>query len=284
MGDEAMRRLARRAGDDPLAEARLLAARLRSGQLGRADLRLAAWLGHAPASAALGEAPFPPGVRDLQARILGLYDFGLPAALRAFAAAARFFLEAHEVERPDDRRPHEVLEALDAWLREPGETTAQACAVAAAAGVREEAADRVLQLEAYRPLEESDEAPGAFLTRSFAARVAPRIARSACAQAWRGDVPPAMRAAETRWARDLVEHGLDPLGVWEAIRRELLPSALAGIAAAPRPYAPTARFDVGDDLLHPTFGRGAVVEVKGGKVVVAFADGKKRSLAHAATR
>jgi hypothetical protein len=47
-------------------------------------------------------------------------------------------------------------------------------------------------------------------------------------------------------------------------------------AAAPKPYAATSRFEVGDVVEHKKFGQGTVVRSPApGKVEIAFADGVK---------
>ena len=99
MADARLRSLERDAMSDPAAETRLLRERPRTGALTEQDLRLANYLGHAPAAEAIGERPYPPGVRDLQARLIGLYDHGLEVALRAQVALARSFLPQFEAER-----------------------------------------------------------------------------------------------------------------------------------------------------------------------------------------
>lgn len=47
-----------------------------------------------------------------------------------------------------------------------------------------------------------------------------------------------------------------------------------------RPYSPQATYATGETVEHPKFGRGAVIEARGGKIDVRFGDGL-RTLLHA---
>lgn len=259
MSDERLRKLERAAADDPAAQVRLLRERLRAGALSEQDLRLAGYLGHAPAAEALGERPFPPGVRDLQARLIGLYDYGLEAALRAQVALARTFLPQFEAERPGDRRPHAALEAVDAWIACPCEEHGGPCVLAA-----EQA------LEAARTA-----------TRSAASVHAARIAAQAAAQAFEANASPLGRAHATRWVDALREHGLREDALWREIVADVLPWVLEGRARPARRYVASEAFDTGERLEHPTFGLGVVVTATEAIVTVDFGgDTGERKLAH----
>ena len=88
MSDARIRELERLAAQgDPGAAASLLAERLRSGDLPLDDLRLAAYLGHPPAVAALGEeAPSQPD--HVEGWVQGLAPWGERAVVQAALAAA----------------------------------------------------------------------------------------------------------------------------------------------------------------------------------------------------
>lgn len=108
MADEGLQRLRRaaRAGDAE-AEARLLLARVRAGQLAPERLGLAAHLGAPAARALVGEERGGTWA-------LGLWAFGAEAVVRAGIAAARARLAAE----PDGARTALAVELLEAWLLE----------------------------------------------------------------------------------------------------------------------------------------------------------------------
>lgn len=109
MSDQRLRELERRVAEgDGAAEAPLLAERVRAGTLAPDRLRLAAYLGHPPAREALGDEA-PVLREDPDSWIRGLADWGPQAWVRAAIAAARL------TGRPNQ----EVLDAAEAWLRQP---------------------------------------------------------------------------------------------------------------------------------------------------------------------
>lgn len=123
MNDRRSRELERDLSDDPLAEAELLARGLRSGELDPELLELAAYLGHDPARAALGErAPRSP--RDLESFARGLQAWGPPAWTRAAVGAAETALAFWE-ERHTDPTPRQALEASAAWIASPDDDLAE---------------------------------------------------------------------------------------------------------------------------------------------------------------
>lgn len=128
MSDRGSRELERRLADDPQAEAELLARGLRQGEIDPERLKLAAYVGHVPAAAALGERALPPS-GNLETFLRGLEAWGAPAWGRAALAAARLALAFWE-ERHTDPRPGEAAASVAAWLRSPNDITreaAQAC-------------------------------------------------------------------------------------------------------------------------------------------------------------
>lgn len=259
MADARLRSLERDATNDPAAETRLLRERLRAGTLTEQDLRLAAYLGHAPAAEAIGERPFPPGVRDLQARLIGLYDHGLEAALRAQVALARTFLPQFEAERPGDRRPHAALEAVEAWISCPCEEHAGPCVLASEPA-----------LEAARTA-----------TRSAASVYGARIAAMAAAQAFQANASPLGRRSSTKWVEELREHGLREDALWRAIVDDVLPWALEGRARPTRRYVASESYEVGERVDHPTFGLGVVLSSTEAVATIEFGgDIGDRKLAH----
>jgi nucleotide-binding universal stress UspA family protein len=122
VNDRRSRELERHLGDDPQAEAELLARGLRAGELDLELLRLAAYLGHAPAQAALGDrAPRAP--LGLESFARGLEPWGPPAWTRAALGAARTALAFWE-ERHTDLAPREALAAAEAWITSPSDALA----------------------------------------------------------------------------------------------------------------------------------------------------------------
>jgi hypothetical protein len=258
MSDQRLRRLEREAEADPAALVRLLRERLRAGALSEQDLRLAAYLGHAPAAEAIGERPFPPGVRDLQARLIGLYEFGLEAALRAQVALARAFMPQFEADRPGDRRPHEALEAVEAWIACPCEEHGAPCVLASGAA-----------LEAARTA-----------THSAASVHAARIAANAAAQAFEAGATPLGRKHATKWVEDLRDHGLREDALWRLVVEDTLPWVLEGRARPARRYVASETYEKGERVEHPTFGLGVVVGATEAIVTIEFGGGDQRKLAH----
>lgn len=258
--DARLRRLAREAPDDPQVAARLLAERVRAGQASQADLRLLALLGHAAASEVLGQPPPSAQVRDLQARLLLLWDFGLAIGLRANVAAARFFLEAWELEQEDDRRPHEALAAVDEWLDVPedGRDEARQACVLSADPARRAAA----------------------VAGTVGGRLACGIAAESCAVIWQPGPGPQARIRATAWCAVLAEAGLALEPVWGAVQAALVPWALSR-GVQPRTYSTLESYAKGETIRHRDLGIGVVEEVAGGKIVVRFeADPLTRKLVH----
>lgn len=128
MNDRRSRELERHLGDDPAAEAELLARGLRAGEVDPERVRLAAYLGHEPARAALGEAaPRTPG--ELESFVRGLEPWGPEAWTRAALGAAETALAFWE-ERHTDPTPREALQASAAWIESPEDTLAEQAAAA----------------------------------------------------------------------------------------------------------------------------------------------------------
>lgn len=259
MGDERLRRLEREAASDPMAHTRWLRERLRAGALTEQDLRLAGYLGDVAAADAVGERPYPPGVRDLQARLVGLYDFGLEVALRAQVALARTFLPQFEADRPGDRRPHAALEAVEAWIACPCEEHAGPCVLAAEPAL---AAARTA-------------------TRSAASVYAARIAALSATQAFQADTSPLGRRHATQWVEDLREVGLREDALWRAVTEDVLPWVLEGRARPARRYAASETYEAGERVEHPTFGLGVVTAATETIATIDFGgEAGERKLAH----
>lgn len=115
MSDETLRALqqrwrATRARDD---ETRYLQARVRSGELSRGRLELAAWLGHAPARAALGDDA-PAGSYVDEAALGSVLN--VPGRAAIIEACLADFVGQPEFDEP---RVRQVLAALRAWCADP---------------------------------------------------------------------------------------------------------------------------------------------------------------------
>lgn len=226
MADEALQRWRRAAATgDAEAETRLLAGRVRAGELAPERLRLASYLG-APAARELA----PLEQRGTWA--IGLWEFGAEAVVRAGIAAAR----ARIARVHDGVRTELALELLEAWLVEPdprGKAALRARAEALAPGASE-----LLR----------------WVLRLFAEyeRAGPRVVEGCFLP---GPVYELMQAAEAaagarpgkgRAARD--SRGLAAATVRLAIRQELLPwclgegdplrSRVGERSAGPRPQDP----------------------------------------------
>ncbi len=134
MPDEALRRLERagRPPTPPAAAARLLAARLRTGELARERVELAAWLGHAPARRVLGEAA-PAGEHVPWER----WAAALDAAGKAVVVTAlldRAKRRTGELDAEGLRAPalSQALRGVRAWCAAPSEGGLQELAAAVA--------------------------------------------------------------------------------------------------------------------------------------------------------
>jgi len=133
VADERVRDLGRAAASgDPAARARHLVARVRAGEVSRADLRLGAALGDEAADATLrrlGEEPYT--APNLRAWFLGLpLDRG--GRVRACLAAARLALaEWSDPGSDDELATRAAIEASAAWLAGPSAERAAVCADAA---------------------------------------------------------------------------------------------------------------------------------------------------------
>jgi hypothetical protein len=129
MSDERLRQLHRSASlGDPQAEAKLLLARLRAGELSQRNLELAAYLSHPVACLALGvEHPNP--AWDLPKWTLGLAPWGRRACAVAGLEAARLLSSAFEDWlRLQPRSCQELAEAFRvacAWAEQPNERDQQ---------------------------------------------------------------------------------------------------------------------------------------------------------------
>ncbi len=118
MSDEQLRALERRweVSGDAADEARLLAARLRAGELPRARLGLAARLGHGPAIQAVGRSSLDPAAAEAQAAALD------PARRRAVVRLALRLFEGvrPQLEWAAGAELGPVHGALELWCRDLG--------------------------------------------------------------------------------------------------------------------------------------------------------------------
>ncbi len=131
VSDREKRELQRQAAQgDTDAEARLLLARMRSGEISPAQVRAAAYLGDASARAALGEgAPEITIGAITWGWVQGLAEWGGDEALfRAALAASALVREVWERDNPGDVRYHRALQACHVWLRIPGDGMGRAAA------------------------------------------------------------------------------------------------------------------------------------------------------------
>ncbi len=96
---------------------------LRSGELDPERLKLAAYAGHEPARAALGDSA-PRSPQDLETFVRGLEPWGSPAWTRAALGAARSAAAFWE-ERHTEPLPGEALDAVAAWLESPSDALAE---------------------------------------------------------------------------------------------------------------------------------------------------------------
>jgi hypothetical protein len=108
---------------DPAAKARHLRDRVRAGSLSESRVALGATLGDEACRLLAPEAPAGPGPEGWDR---GLAGHGQEALLRVGLAAARLALLVMEVDHPDERRLHDVLEHVGRWLLEPSEALAMA--------------------------------------------------------------------------------------------------------------------------------------------------------------
>jgi hypothetical protein len=125
--DDRLRRLTREvATGDAGARARLLAERLRAGDLGEDRLRLAAHLGDPAAAAALGRELLLPPTITITRWVRGLAEpsrggawpvWAREAYVRAAAAAGRIVLPGLDPALAE--RGRAAVDALDAWVRCP---------------------------------------------------------------------------------------------------------------------------------------------------------------------
>jgi hypothetical protein len=105
----------------PDAGIALLDERRRLGELGEANLRLAAYLGGALSPKLLPgpvEAP-----SSLEAWVRGLDAWGTAAEVRAGLAAARVAIPLWEKAKPRSERPSRTIRALEAWVEAPSDGT-----------------------------------------------------------------------------------------------------------------------------------------------------------------
>jgi hypothetical protein len=95
--------------------------RRRLGELGDANVRLAAYLGGPLSRRVLSEPVEPPS--ELEAWIRGLAAWGRPVEVRAGFIAARLAAPLWETAEPRDLNPRRTLTALEEWLEDPSERT-----------------------------------------------------------------------------------------------------------------------------------------------------------------
>jgi hypothetical protein len=190
MSDESLRELERRWKETRSVqdEARFLAERVRSGDLGAGRIRAAAYAGHAAARIALGDQA-PGLLGDVRDFVSGLQEYPKEASVAALLALGCLRLSAWRALRPDDGRPQNALDAVAAWLQ-GANVLPQSLVTSAQAALNAEAglvslADRN-QIDRSRPGAEDEQSRAA--AASFAAYTAALAARAATA-------PDARRAA-----------------------------------------------------------------------------------------
>lgn len=142
MTDQRLRDLERDAARGDLhAQARLLLERVRVGDLAEDQLLLAAYLGDAPAQAALASATTSTLPDDIDTWARSLKPFGQETSVRAALGVAGEFMTAWRMRRPSDDRPVRAIQAAVAWLHCPCPEHVLAAATAASSSGR--AADEV---------------------------------------------------------------------------------------------------------------------------------------------
>ena len=117
VGKERLRELERRWKETRSVEdeTAYLVESARTGVLTRAALEAAAALGHPAAQVALDQHH---AAKDLESLLLVISRLGSSALIRGMSALARGLLPAWE-RVLTDRRPHEALAAVDAWVDRP---------------------------------------------------------------------------------------------------------------------------------------------------------------------
>jgi hypothetical protein len=136
MGDALLRELERRwkASRSVEDEARLVAERVRVGDLTRARLELAAYAGHAAACLA-AESVETASPSSFGRWLRGLERWGSSVCVLAAVLIARSKLPAWTDCYPKDRRPEMALDAAEAWACSPNTQLAREAALSAT-GVR----------------------------------------------------------------------------------------------------------------------------------------------------
>jgi hypothetical protein len=166
--------------------------------------------------------------------------------------------------RPGDRRPQNALDAAQAWLRAPSDTTLQAAKIAAkecTAARNDTFGDLHCVPQAARGVAWAVSAPdGDHLYEAIASVEEGALARIALTAEYHR-IPEARRA------------------LVDVLRRMLLPPEPAAQPSGPIPYALTAKFAVGDRVLHAKFGEGGVVAMGDTWIDLELADGTKKRLA-----
>lgn len=238
MSDATLRRDAREP-DDADAEVRLLARRLRSGELARSALELAAWVGHEPSARAL-DVPDRPPLR-LPEVLIGLERWGHATLVRGLLAIGR--AAAPRLPAAQRAAADALCDRVLAWLEGDGNTASEAVLEAAEALRRQDAAPRVLDAvvrvatglgAATAPL-----GPAELRARVWSAMedVAPASAQDAAIlavglTAWitANALPPPQRDRSLRqfvgWVR---RAGVTDADMRDALLADLAPRALGGL-------------------------------------------------------
>jgi hypothetical protein len=105
----------------PDVGAAILRERRRVGELGDANVRLAAYLGGSISQRVLDEPVEPP--LELAAWIRGLAAWGRSVEVRSGLTAAGLAAPLWEKAAPRNLSPRRTIKALDAWLEDPSENT-----------------------------------------------------------------------------------------------------------------------------------------------------------------
>lgn len=230
MSDSRLRELERQAAaGDVQARARLLAERVRVGDLAPDRLQLAAYLGDPQARQALGEQA-PAQVEQLSTWSEGLEQWGRDTLIRAALAAARLGLGVWRARYPADDHLPRGLESVERWVADPTPDHAVQVHLAVEAL---SAMDGLLQ-GGGDPFQDHEDGidPEQVMLEVNAASRASAAGRAVKAAVWcaawadRGAAKYSLvrwsynAALEAAWALE------DPGQVLEALRRELLPWSL----------------------------------------------------------
>ncbi len=180
------------------ARARLLAGRLRAGDLGLVWLFAAARLGDPSARIAI-DRPVRP-VTSIQLATIIEEQLDRDGCTRVALALAKARLPEWTTAFPDDKRPAEAIDAAQAWLDAPGSDRADRCA-AAARGARD-AADEAGPEATWQALNAAQLAAASAACAS-ASRI--REVRTEAIEAWRlcKESDAVAREALTPWALEV---------------------------------------------------------------------------------